>query len=73
MVTTEGRQLVLRSRTSGRVLGRFRSRKKLVQREKQIRFFANVRKSTGGEGSLLAKVSPQLRQKELGRRRKLRR
>jgi hypothetical protein len=71
MIEREGREYVLRA-SSGRVLGRTRSRAAILRRERQVQFFENLRKSRGGPGSLLASVSPALRARELRRRRRSR-
>jgi hypothetical protein len=68
MIVSQGRHYTLRSHT-GRVLMRSPSRKAVMRREKQINFFRNLRNSSGKPGSLLAKVRPSLRRKELRRRR----
>ena len=56
MVKKEGGEFILRSRKTGRVLGRSRTKQGIEHREKQVTFFKNVRKSRGGPGSLAAKV-----------------
>ena len=40
----------------GRDLGTFSSRAEAEKREKQVVFFKNLRKSSGGKGSLRSKV-----------------
>jgi len=55
MMQREGRTWVLYS-SKGRVLGRAPNRRRLLKRERQARFWANLAKSKGGKGSLLAKV-----------------
>jgi len=56
MIAKEGGKYVLRSRSSGRVLGRSTSKPGITHREKQVQFFKNLEKSRGGPGSLRAKV-----------------
>ena len=55
MIRREGARWVLYS-ARGSVLGRSRSRTALLHRERQARFYANLAKSRGGRGSLLAKA-----------------
>lgn len=71
MMQREGKTWVLYS-SKGHVLGRASNRRKLLKREKQVRFFSNLSRSSGHPGSLLAKVSQPLKRRELRRRRRLR-
>jgi hypothetical protein len=60
MLRKSGAGYKIRTR-SGKMIGRkggkpFRSKAAAVKRERQVRFFSNLRKSRGGKGSLAAKV-----------------
>jgi hypothetical protein len=60
MIRKSGRGYKIKT-SSGKMLGRkggkpFRSKAAAVKRERQVRFFSNLRKSRGGKGSLAAKV-----------------
>ena len=46
----------LSSKTTGRNLGVFKTKKEAEKREKQVIFFRNLAKSKGGKGSLKSKI-----------------
>jgi hypothetical protein len=56
MIVKRGNKWVVKSHTTGRVLGVYDTHKEAAKRLKQIQFFKNLKKSKGGKGSLLAKI-----------------
>jgi hypothetical protein len=56
----KGKQCVI-SRSTGRSLGCYDTKKEAEKREKQVVFFKNLEKSSGGKGSLKAKVRKKFR------------
>jgi hypothetical protein len=56
MIKRKGSKFCVISRTSGRSLGCYPTKKQAQHRERQVVFFKNLEHSSGGRGSLKAKV-----------------